>query len=227
MTFSILAFDQKNGTLAAAAATGSLCVGGWVLRGSLHGGLVASQGTAPSTLWREAVLTDMQRGMTAETAIESITKQDKGRAHRQITAIDTQGRTGAFTGAESVSWAGHLSGPHMIAAGNMIAGQPVLSRLCETFSRSDGPIADRLLSALFAAETAGGDSRGLQSAAMLVLAPDAPPLDLRIDYDERPLKALKRLLDRVRSRPYADWLNEVPVMADPMRAPSLLAEPDP
>ncbi len=226
MTFSILAFDQKTGTLAAAAATGSLCVGGWVLRGSLEGGLVASQGTSPSTLWREAVLTCMERDVKAETAIESIVQADQGRAHRQIIAMDTRGRTGAFTGSESIHWAGHSIKPNVVCAGNMIAGETVLTKLSDTFAHAHGTITDKLVAALSAAENAGGDSRGLQSAALLVLEPGSPPLDLRIDYAEDPLAALNTLVARVRARPYADWLHEVPVSTDPMRAPSMLAEPD-
>lgn len=226
MTLSILAFDQKTGTLAAAAATGSLCVGGWVLRGSLRGGLVASQGTAPSTLWRDAVLASMEGGVSAKTAIESITKADQGRAHRQIISLDTNGRTGAFTGSESIGWAGHVAGSNIVCAGNMIAGESVLTELSGTFSNVRGAFADKLLSALRAAEKAGGDSRGLQSAALLVIAPDAPPLDLRIDYHKSPLTALQDLLERVRKRPYADWLHEVPVTTDPMRGPSTFSEPN-
>lgn len=225
MTYSILAFDQKTGTFGAAAATGSLCVGGWVLRGSLAGGLVASQGTAPSTLWRDDILMSMTQGIPAEKAVKSTTQLDRGRAHRQIIALDTKGGTGAFTGPQSVPWAGHLTRVGLACAGNMIAGKSVVSALSDTFSQSDGPTADRLLSALVAAERAGGDSRGLCSAALLVLSPDAPPLDLRIDYHERPLKALESLLTQVRTRPYADWLHEVPVSSDPERAPPTLAQP--
>ncbi len=225
MTFSILAFDQKTGTYGAAAATGSLCVGGWVLRGSLEAGLVASQGTAPSTLWRDAALGAMAQGMVAENAVKSITQADEGRAHRQLTALDPHGGTGAFTGGESVVWAGHLAQPGLVCAGNMLAGPQVLDGLRSAYSQSTQPMADRLISALRGAGRAGGDSRGLLSAALLVLSPDAPPLDLRIDHDARPIAALAELLRLARSRPYADWLHEVPVASDPNRAPKSLAAP--
>ena len=80
-------------------------------------------------------------------------------------------------------------------------------------------MAERLLASLRAAERAGGDSRGLLSAALLVLRPDAPPLDLRIDRSDRPLDDLGALLQAARTPPYADWLDEVPVLTDKSRAP--------
>src|SRR6056297_1563327 len=109
MTFSLLARDEKTGALVAAAATGSLCVGGWVIRGALGAGLVASQGTAPSTLWRDEVLARMAEGATAEAAIRSVTAVDPKRAHRQIAALALSGQGAGFTGAESVSVADTLS----------------------------------------------------------------------------------------------------------------------
>ena len=224
MTFSILAYDEKTGTFGGAAATGSLCVGGWVLRGSLDAGLVASQGTAPSTLWRDDVLALMAQGVAAEKAVKSTTNADAGRAHRQLISLDRRGSTGGFTGAESVTWAGHKTSSGLVVAGNMIAGPQVLDALCHAYEARNGQMADTLLAALNAADRAGGDSRGLQSAAMLVLGPGTSPLDLRIDHHADPLTALENLLKLTRTRPYADWLDEVPVQIDPMRAPSSLAE---
>ncbi|MEM9248185.1 MAG: DUF1028 domain-containing protein [Pseudomonadota bacterium] len=224
MTFSILAHDEKTGTFGAAAATGSLCVGGWVLRGSLEGGLVASQGTAPSTLWRDQVIARMAQGQPAENAVNLAVSPDPGRAHRQIIALDRTGSTGGFTGAESVPWAGHQHAPGLACAGNMLAGLPVLDALAHAFGAGSGAMADRLIAALTGAHHAGGDSRGLQSAALLVLTPDAPPLDLRIDAHDDPLTALQTLLTRARTGPYADWLGEVPVATDPTRAPRTLEQ---
>ena len=224
MTFSILAYDEKTGTLGGAAATGNLCVGGWVLRGSLDSGLVASQGTSPSTLWRDQALELMAQGSSAESALDSVTLPDAGRAHRQIIALDHTGSTSGFTGAESVPWAGHQLASGFACAGNMIAGQFVLDAMRNAYATGTAQMADNLIATLDAAERAGGDSRGLQSAALLVLTPDAPPVDLRIDHHSSPLAALNNLLDRVRERSYADWLDEVPVQSDPARAPRALAK---
>ena len=83
MTFSILAYDAETGRLGSGAATGSLCVGGWVLRGDLVSGLSASQGTSPSTVWGEAVLHHMRNGMAAREAVTQTVQGDAGKAYRQ------------------------------------------------------------------------------------------------------------------------------------------------
>ncbi len=218
MTFSILTYDQKTGVFAAAAATGSLCVGGWVLRGDIESGLCASQGTSPSTFWRDGAMRLLHGGMPASEVVASLTSPDTGRAHRQLCVLDKTGATAGFTGSESVGFADVIAGPDLIAGGNMIRSLAVLEALAETYIATAGTPAARLLAALHAADAAGGDTRGLQSAALLVLRPDAPPLDLRIDYSDTPLEDLARLSARAEQPPYADWLDEVPVLTDPARA---------
>ncbi len=220
MTFSLLARDEKTGALVAAAATGSLCVGGWVIRGAWDVGLVASQGTAPSTLWRDGALRLMGQGHSAEQAVAAVISEDTGRDHRQLAALDAAGACSGFTGAASIPEAGHLTWPGLVVAGNMLSGPDILGRMVEAWRSSDiSDLAQRALTALRAAEAAGGDSRGLHSAALLVLRADAPPLDLRVDMSDEPLEALDRLLRATRTPPYADWLWEVPVVDDPTRAP--------
>ncbi|NDV01607.1 DUF1028 domain-containing protein [Pseudoroseicyclus tamaricis] len=219
MTFSILAHDEKSGAFMGAAATGSLCVGGWVLRGDIDSGLVASQGTAPSTFWRDEALRRLNAGQGASEAVLDLTGADSGRGHRQLAAIDRQGSTGAFTGAASVEYAGHHAEPGLVVSGNMLAGAEVLDALLEVARTSVEDPAARMITALRAAEAAGSDVRGLRSAALLVLHPDFPPLDLRIDQAADPVGALATLLGEVRMPPYADWLDVVPVQRDRFRAP--------
>ena len=119
MTFSILAKDPDTGAFGGAAATGSLCVGGWVLRGDLRAGMSASQGSAPSTFWGEEVLQQMGAGLNAGHAVKQVTSRDNGREHRQLSALDLHGTTGAYTGAENHDTKGSLEFPDGIAAGNM------------------------------------------------------------------------------------------------------------
>src|SRR6056297_2857268 len=88
MTFSVLARDARSGALGGAAATGSLCVGGWVLRGEIDAGMSASQGAAPSTFWGEDAVAAMRAGATASAAVEAVTAPDGGRAWRQLAALD-------------------------------------------------------------------------------------------------------------------------------------------
>ncbi len=185
MTFSILTHDRETGVFAAAAATGSLCVGGWVLRGDIESGLVASQGTAPSTFWRDEVLRRMHGGTDAETAIANVVQSDPGRGHRQIIALDPEGSAHGFTGKDSIAFADHACDEGLAVAGNMLTGQAVLMAMMSAARNSQATVVDRMLAALAAAEAAGGDSRGLVSAALLILDPRRPPLDLRIDHHYR------------------------------------------
>ena len=219
MTFSVLTFDEKEGIFAAAAATGSLCVGGWVLRGDIESGLVASQGTSPSSFWRDDCLRYMYTGQSASEAIDMAIKNDSGRDYRQIITLDKFGTTSGFTGINSVSHASHITEQNFAVAGNMIAGSNVLEAVKKHVNSDQAPIDQRMLNALQAGKDAGGDNRGLLSAALLVLSPNHPPLDLRIDYSSDPLSDLQLLLDRSKQSPYHDWLSEVPIDTDRNRAP--------
>lgn len=218
MTFSLLARDAGTGTLCAVAATGSLCVGGWVLRGRLDAGLSASQGAAPSTFWGEDALTLMAAGRSASAAVADVTGADDGRAWRQLAALDLNGRAAAFTGDANTPQMGAQAFPGGMASGNMLAHLDVLDALVETFVAGTGAPAERLLAALRAAEAAGSDSRGLLSAALLVLSPAHAPLTLRIDFHESdPIGALESLYRRATSGGYARWARQVPCADDPQR----------
>lgn len=218
MTISILAFDEKTGSYGGAAMTGSLCVGGWVLRGDAESGLSASQGSLPSTMWGNHVLGLMRDGLAAQDAVNQVTSADSGRAERQLAALDLTGRTGHFTGEDSVQVAGIRTAQHVIVAGNLLASDFVLESCLDGFVQSDEPFDRRLLGALTTASRAGGDSRGLLSAALLVVNRTSPPLSLRIDYSETPLAALGLLHRQATSGLYADWSTHVPTLDDPERA---------
>ncbi|MBN2906589.1 MAG: DUF1028 domain-containing protein [Rhodobacteraceae bacterium] len=218
MTYTILAIDEKTGRLGGAAATGSLCVGGWVLRGDPRAGMSASQGTAPSTLWGEQVLERMRAGSPAETAVAQTVDPDSGRAYRQLAALDPAGRTAAFTGEASVPACGHRAAPGVIVAGNMLQDEGVLDAALAAYLSTHGDFTDRLMAALFAGERAGSDSRGLLSAALLVVGRDIAPITLRVDYSETPLSALSELLVRTHTAPYSEWVRGVPTLDVPGRA---------
>lgn len=218
MTFSILAKDPDTGAFGGAAATGSLCVGGWVLRGDLRAGMSASQGSAPSTFWGEEVLQQMGAGLNAGHAVKQVTSRDNGREHRQLSALDLHGTTGAYTGAENHDTKGSLEFPDGIAAGNMLGGNEVLPAMVEAFSAANTSFAQRLLESLTAARDAGGDYRGLLSAALLVLHPEQSPLTLRIDiHEEDPIDALHYLYQKATTGEYGQWVRRVPVSTDTQR----------
>ncbi|MEQ8896056.1 MAG: DUF1028 domain-containing protein [Roseovarius sp.] len=218
MTFSILAHDPETGAIGGAAATGSLCVGGWVLRGHLSSGMSASQGASPSTLWGEEVLAAMRGGKDASIAVEDVTRADGGKGYRQLAALDLKGGTGAFTGDLNTPEMGSTTFGTGVVSGNMLAGLDVLDAMVRAFEDASGGLDLRLLAALRAAEVAGGDSRGLLSAALLVLHPDRAPLTLRVDHHPGdPIGALTELHGRATGGEYAYWAEKVPVKNDPER----------
>ncbi len=218
MTISILAFDEKTGAYGGAATTGSLCVGGWVLRGDAESGLSASQGSLPSTMWGTQVLEQMRGGKAAQAAVDSVTGADRGRDERQLSALDPDGETACFTGKSSIEAAGFRQSRHVIVAGNLLASEAVLDACIAGFIGSDQPFDLRLIAALEAAAKAGGDSRGLLSAALLVVRADAAPLTLRIDHSAQPLADLRALHRKATTGAYADWATYVPTLDDPFRA---------
>ncbi|MGY6704826.1 DUF1028 domain-containing protein [Roseinatronobacter sp.] len=217
MTFSILAQDLNTGAFGGAAATGSLCVGGWVLRGDSRVGMSASQGAAPSTIWGEEALLRMQAGESAEQALAAVTGPDAGRDWRQLALLDCAGGTACHTGIKNTDWRGALMAPGLVISGNLLAGPQVLEALRDAFLAARGDLAERLLASIAAAEAAGGDTRGLQSAALLVVSNDAPPLTLRVDWSDNPVASLRDLHRRSQSGAYAAWLPSVPTRNDPER----------
>ncbi|MCA0940097.1 DUF1028 domain-containing protein [Salipiger pacificus] len=215
MTISILAYDEKSGSYGGAATTGSLCVGGWVLRGDAEAGLSASQGSLPSTMWGTAVLDLMRQGVAAEEAVAQITAPDTGKAQRQLSALDLQGRTANHTGVESIPAAGFRQAKHVIVSGNLLSSEAVLDACLEGFLASGAPLEERLMEGLDRAAATGGDSRGLLSAALLVVSRHAAPLTLRIDHSETPLQDLRALHGHATGGAYADWAATVPTLDAP------------
>lgn len=215
MTFSILARDPATGALGGAAATGSLCVGGWVLRGTLSGGMSASQGKAPSTFWGEEALARMQAGEEISNVLQEVTGPDPGRDQRQLALLSPAGAGAAFTGQDNTPEIGEQVFENGVAAGNMLTAPGVVDALVAGYHGAAGSFPARLLAGLLAADEAGSDSRGLQSAALLVLSPAHAPLTLRVDFSETPLDDLTSLLTRATTGQYADWASQMPSAENP------------
>lgn len=217
MTYSLLARDPESGALGGAAATGNLCVGGWVLRAKADIGISASQGHYPSTLWGEAILDAMAKGDTADIAVKATVAPDPGKQTRQLMALDLGGHGGCFSGSKNLPQIGEVIRPDICAAGNMLSSSAVIESMVEGYLATQGSFARRLLAALFMAADNGGDRRGLMSAAILIVSPDSPAIDLRIDHDAQPLEALKRLITRTEDENYASWTRRLPTRKDPWR----------
>ena len=217
MTFSILARDPESGALGGAAATGNLCVGAWVLRGKAGIGLSASQGHYPSTLWGEAVLDAMAKGDPADHAVRATVAPDHGKHTRQLLALDHTGNGGCFSGTENLPQIAEKIRPDICAAGNMLSSSSVIGSMVESYMSAPGSFAHRLLAALFTASDNGGDMRGLMSAAILIVSPEHPAIDLRIDYNAQPLRTLQKLIERTEEKSYASWSEKLPTKTDPWR----------
>jgi uncharacterized Ntn-hydrolase superfamily protein len=199
-TYSIAACDLDARRWGVATASKFLGVGSVVPWAEPHVGAVATQAYANPRYGPEG-LALLKEGLSAEEVVERLTSADDGRDHRQLGVVDAQGGSASFTGDECIEWAGGRTGPCYAAQGNILVSGDTVEALAETFEATDGqPFEARLLDCLDAAQAAGGDSRGQQSAALLVVEKDGGyaglsdvVFDLRVDDHERPLEELRRL----------------------------------
>ncbi len=200
-TFSIVAADVARGEWGIAVASRFLAVGAVVPWARAGAGAVATQSYG-NTTFGPAGLDLMQQGVPAQEALDRLLAADEGRAQRQVGVVDRSGRAVTFTGAECFAWAGGRTGPGYACQGNILTGPQVVERMAEAFEGTSGELAMRLFAALAAGDRAGGDSRGRQSAALLVVRPGGGyagfndrALDLRVDDAPNPIPRLRRLIE--------------------------------
>jgi uncharacterized Ntn-hydrolase superfamily protein len=204
-TFSIVARDPATGELGMGVQSKSLGVGSRTI--TVVGGLAAIAHQATSNPIYGVLGIDLLRaGMTPQQALDVVVRGDEGRESRQVGIIDIQGRTASWTGKSPQDWKGHRCGVDYCAQGNILVGPEVVEAIARAFESSKGPLAERMLAALDAAQAAGGDARGRQSAALVVAKPLAGaagfgdrPVDFRVDDHREPLVELRRLLNLLRS----------------------------
>lgn len=215
MTWSIVAHDPATGAFAVAVATKAFAVGASCPFVRAGVGAVSTQSMTNRYLG-PAILDAMARGVAPAAAIEGALAGDEGKHLRQVHAVDRHGRSAAWTGENCVLWCGSAAVPNVSVAGNMLAGEAVVTdTLAAMTSASPLDLPERLMRAMEAGEAAGGDRRGRQSAAMvLVTTEDFPDLNLRVDDHGTPLPELRRLLD-VWRRERAPGLASQPRKADP------------
>jgi uncharacterized Ntn-hydrolase superfamily protein len=168
MTFSIVAFDGETGDLGVAVASKFPCVGAVVPWAKAGVGAVATQSWANTDFGPDG-LGLMAAGLPAGAALDAVLEPDGDREERQVGFVDAHGGAASFTGANCMDWAGGRTGDAFATQGNILAGADVVDALAETFMRTEGDLCDRLLAALLAGDAAGGDRRGKQSAALLVV----------------------------------------------------------
>jgi len=200
-TFSIIAFDPETGALGVAVQSRFLAVGSVVPWARAGVGAVATQALANFNYGPRG-LQLLSRGKTAAETVEALISADEEREHRQLGVVDAAGRAANFTGGECFEWAGGVTGEHYAAQGNILVGWETVEALAKTFEDSPGDLAGRLLAALETGQAAGGDSRGKQSAALLVVregggygGDNDRVVDLRVDDHPEPIRELLRIRD--------------------------------
>jgi len=198
-TFSIVGFDPETDSLGVAVQSKFLAVGSVVPWARAGVGAVATQAMANYNYGPQG-LELMSRGKTADEAVEALISADEDREHRQVGLMDGRGRSATFTGSECFAWAGGVTGEHYAAQGNILVGGETVEAMARTYEETDGDLAARLLSALDAGQAAGGDSRGKQSAALLVVregggygGDNDRVADLRVDDHPDPIEELIRI----------------------------------
>jgi len=199
-TYSIVACDLAAGQWGVATQSKFLAVGSVVPWAKANVGAVATQSYANPSYGPDG-LRLLRDGLSAEDTVARLTEADDGREQRQLGVVDSQGRAATYTGSGCHAWAGGRTGPCYSAQGNILVSGETVDALAETFESTAGrPLAERLLECLAAAQAAGGDRRGQQSAALLVVQKDAgyaglsdALVDLRVDDHARPIEELRRL----------------------------------
>jgi uncharacterized Ntn-hydrolase superfamily protein len=199
-TYSIVACDLDAGQWGVAVQSKFLAVGSVVPWAEPHVGAIATQSYANPRYGPDG-LALLRQGSSAEEVIEALTAADEGRAERQVGIVDGQGRAATFTGNGCHDWAGGRTGDGYAAQGNILVSGETVDALAVTFEENGHlALAERLIECLAAAQAAGGDRRGQQSASLLLVQKDAGyaslsdvVVDLRVDDHERPIVELRRL----------------------------------
>jgi uncharacterized Ntn-hydrolase superfamily protein len=209
-TFSILGYDPDTDDVGGAVQSRVFSVGNGVLWGEAEVGMVATQAIVDVSYGPKG-LQLLKAGMSPAAVIKAIWDSDpdpglNGRdwpkEGRQFAVMDAKGNYAAFTGAKATPWAGHQGGKFCTAQGNILAGEAVVAGMVDAFEKASGHLSLRLMAALDAGQAAGGDKRGMQSAAMLIVKKNGGVwlnndvvLRLQVDDNAEPLKELRRLVE--------------------------------
>jgi uncharacterized Ntn-hydrolase superfamily protein len=226
-TYSIAACDLDAGQWGVATQSKFLAVGSVVPWAEPDLGAIATQAYANPRYGPEG-LRLLREGLSAEEVVLRLTAADEGRDQRQLGVVDREGRSASFTGDECLEWAGGRTGPCYAAQGNILVSAATVDAIAETFESSKGTLAERLLDCLDAAQAAGGDRRGQQSAALLVVEQDGgyaklsdTIVELRVEDHELPLEELRRLYRLHEAlfgeTPRDEWLTVDDALANELR----------
>ncbi len=201
MTFSIVAYDPNEASWGVGVASKFLAAGAMVNWAEAGAGAVATQSFCKVGFGRDG-LAMMASGKSAQETLDTLLASDPGAAGRQVGVVDKEGRTAAYTGSGCFDWAGHRPLEGFSCQGNILAGAEVVEAMVSAFETAHGELADRLVAALAAGDAAGGDRRGRQAAAVLVVKAQGGYggdndryIDLRVDDDALPILRLQKLVE--------------------------------
>ncbi|MBM4170478.1 MAG: DUF1028 domain-containing protein [Ignavibacteria bacterium] len=199
-TYSIVAYDKDTGDMGVAVQSHWYSVGTIVSWGEAGVGVIATQSFVNVSFGPRG-LELLKKGFSAQQAVDELIKSDEGREFRQLAVLDAKGSAASFTGVKCIQPAGNIVGENFSVQANLMLNDKVWPAMAEAFENSNGPLAERMLIALEAAEEAGGDIRGKQSAALLVVRGKSTGnvwedrlVELRVDDANEPLIELRRLL---------------------------------
>ena len=209
-TFSIVAYDSMTQELGVAVQSRAFSVGMAVPWAEAGVGAIATQASTNES-FGPLGLDMLRKGSAAPEVVQALIAADSGSAHRQLGIVDAGGRSAAHTGASCSAWAGHRTGRGYSIQGNILAGEAVVAEMERAFLGTAGELSARLLAALEAAQAAGGDKRGMQSAAILVVRPsDAYPeyrtryVDLRVEDHKDPIREIRRVFQILEAQDLAE-----------------------
>jgi uncharacterized Ntn-hydrolase superfamily protein len=199
-TFSIVARDPETGEMGVAVQSHWFSVGTIVSWGEAGVGVVATQSFVNPSFGPRG-LSLLKAGLSPQQAVDALLANDEGEAYRQLAILDAQGRVATHTGAKCIAGAGHITGENFSVQANMMLNDDVWPAMARAFEETEGPLAERLVAVLKAAQEAGGDIRGKQSAALLVVRAEPTGniwedriIDLQIADNPRPIEELERQL---------------------------------
>jgi uncharacterized Ntn-hydrolase superfamily protein len=213
-TFSIIAYDTATGMWGGAVQSRVFSVGNGVLWAEAGTGIVATQAVVDVSYGPQA-LALLRQGKAAKDVVKEVWERDPdpdtvrwGKTGRQFAVVDGRGNVAAYTGPRATEWAGDRQAPHVTVQGNILAGPGVVDSMVAAYQRATGPFAFRLVEALEAGQAAGGDKRGKQSAALLIVKKcggvwlhNDVVLRLQVDDDPEPIAELRRLVERAPRNP--------------------------
>jgi uncharacterized Ntn-hydrolase superfamily protein len=200
-TFSIVAFDNSNGDLGVAVQSKFIAVGAVVPWAKAGVGAIATQAWGNVSFGPRG-LRMLEEGLSAPEALRKLLADDVRPEVRQVAIVDSRGVTATHTGRECMDWAGHVTGPNYSCEGNILANSQVVKSMARTYEDTQGDLIAKLLASLSAGQGAGGDRRGQQSAALLVVREKGGYegfsdryVDLRVDEHATPIEELKRIFN--------------------------------